>query len=192
MYILDNSLSQWVFHVRGSIHVLFFGRSFWECHNRTFPGRTLTFVYGVFGHCFLADEFSHRKVNVHRDVIKYYRINLWNHLSTFFQERFYYDTLRNSFQRTAREWNHLPDTTVGASSIEEFRVNPPGMRYKSRSMSKSRCWILYIITSLLIPLRCSKSATQVMLTCLSRILVFCGCNHLWRSGQLLKSQTYFI
>jgi uncharacterized YccA/Bax inhibitor family protein len=33
-------------------------------------------------------------------------------------------------------------------------------------------------------LRCSKSATQVMLTCLSRILVFCGCNHLWRSGQL--------
>jgi hypothetical protein len=44
-------------------------------------------------------------------------------MSTFFQERFYYDTLRNSFQRTAREWNHLPDTTVGASSIEEFRVN---------------------------------------------------------------------
>jgi hypothetical protein len=32
-------------------------------------------------------------------------------------------TLRNSFQRTAREWNHLPDTRVGASSIEEFRAN---------------------------------------------------------------------
>jgi adenylosuccinate synthase len=32
-------------------------------------------------------------------------------------------TLRNSFQRTAREWNHLPDTTVGASSKEEFRAN---------------------------------------------------------------------
>jgi hypothetical protein len=29
----------------------------------------------------------------------------------FFQEGFNYDTLRNSFQRTAREWNHLPDTT---------------------------------------------------------------------------------
>ena len=41
----------------------------------------------------------------------------------FFQERSNYDTLRNSFQRTAREWNHLPDTTVGASSIEEFRAN---------------------------------------------------------------------
>jgi hypothetical protein len=41
----------------------------------------------------------------------------------FFQERSNYDTLRNSFKRTAREWNHLPDTTVGASSIEEFRVN---------------------------------------------------------------------
>jgi hypothetical protein len=32
----------------------------------------------------------------------------------FFQERSNYDTLRNSFQRTAREWNHLPNTTVGA------------------------------------------------------------------------------
>jgi hypothetical protein len=41
----------------------------------------------------------------------------------FFQERSNYDALRNSFQRTAREWNHLPDTTVGASPIEEFRVN---------------------------------------------------------------------
>jgi hypothetical protein len=41
----------------------------------------------------------------------------------FFQERSNYDTLRNSFQRTAGEWNHLPDTPVGASSIEEFRAN---------------------------------------------------------------------
>ena len=41
----------------------------------------------------------------------------------FFQERSNYDPLRNSFQRTVREWNHLPDTTVGASSIEEFRAN---------------------------------------------------------------------
>ena len=42
----------------------------------------------------------------------------------FFQERSNYDTLRNSFfQRTVREWNHLPDTTVWASSIEEFRAN---------------------------------------------------------------------
>jgi hypothetical protein len=40
----------------------------------------------------------------------------------FFQERSIM-TLRNSFQRTAREWNHLPDTTVGASSKEEFRAN---------------------------------------------------------------------
>jgi hypothetical protein len=32
----------------------------------------------------------------------------------------------------------------------------PGLRYKSRSMSKSWCWILYIITSLLVLLRCSK------------------------------------
>jgi hypothetical protein len=46
-----------------------------------------------------------------------------NHCYRFFQERSNYDTLRNSFQRTAREWNHLPDTTVGASSIEEFRAN---------------------------------------------------------------------
>jgi hypothetical protein len=42
----------------------------------------------------------------------------------FFQERSNYDTFRNSFfHRTVREWNHLPDTTVGASSIEEFRAN---------------------------------------------------------------------
>ena len=41
----------------------------------------------------------------------------------FFQERSNYDTLRNSFPRKVREWNHLPDTTVGASSIEEFMVN---------------------------------------------------------------------
>jgi hypothetical protein len=41
----------------------------------------------------------------------------------FFHERSNYDTLRNSFQRTAREWNHLPDTTVRASPIEEFRAN---------------------------------------------------------------------
>jgi hypothetical protein len=42
----------------------------------------------------------------------------------FFQERSNYDTLRNSFfQRTVREWNYLPDPTVGASSIEEFRAN---------------------------------------------------------------------
>jgi hypothetical protein len=41
----------------------------------------------------------------------------------FFQERSSYDTLRISFQRTARKWNHLPDTTVVASSIEEFRAN---------------------------------------------------------------------
>jgi hypothetical protein len=42
----------------------------------------------------------------------------------FFQERSNYDTIRNSFfQRTVREWNHLPDTTFWASSIEEFRAN---------------------------------------------------------------------
>jgi hypothetical protein len=51
-------------------------------------------------------------------------------------------------------------------------------QFWSDQSSKSWCWILYIITSLLILLRCSKSATQVMLTCLSRILVFCGWNHL--------------
>ena len=43
-------------------------------------------------------------------------------------------------------------------------------------MSTSWCWILSSSVVL-------KSATQVMLTCLSRILVFCWCNHLWQSGQ---------
>jgi hypothetical protein len=55
----------------------------------------------------------------------------------FFQERSNYDTLKNSFQRTAREWNHPPDTTVGTSSIEEFRANLQSVRNFENPINKS-------------------------------------------------------
>jgi hypothetical protein len=68
-------------------------------------------------------KIQHQLVDIDRELYLRPGDNRTRGQHRFFQERSNYDTLRNSFQRTVREWNHLPDTTVGASSIEEFRVN---------------------------------------------------------------------
>jgi hypothetical protein len=68
-------------------------------------------------------KIQHQLVDIDRDLYLRPGDSRTRGQHGFFQERSNYDTLRNSFQRTAREWNHLPDTTVGASSIEEFRAN---------------------------------------------------------------------
>ena len=70
-------------------------------------------------------KIQHQLVDIDRDLYLRPGDSRTRGQHRFFQERSNYDTLRNSFQRTAREWNHLPDTTVGASSIEEFRANQP-------------------------------------------------------------------
>ena len=68
-------------------------------------------------------KIQHQFVDIDRDIYLRPGDSRTRGQHRFFQERSNYDTLRNSFQRTAREWNHLPDTTVGASSKEEFRAN---------------------------------------------------------------------
>jgi hypothetical protein len=68
-------------------------------------------------------KIQHQLVDIDRDLYLRPGDSRTRGQHRFFQERFNYDILRNSFQRTAREWNHLPDTTVGASSIEEFKAN---------------------------------------------------------------------
>ena len=68
-------------------------------------------------------KIQHQLVDIDRDLYLRSGDSRTRGQRGFFQERSKYDTFRNSFQRTAREWIHLPDTTVGASSIEEFRVN---------------------------------------------------------------------
>jgi hypothetical protein len=68
-------------------------------------------------------KIQHQLVDIDRDLYLRPGDSRTRGQHMFFQERSNYDTLRNSFQRTAGEWNHLPDTPVGASSIEEFRAN---------------------------------------------------------------------
>ena len=68
-------------------------------------------------------KIQHQLVDIDRDLYLRPGDSRTRGQHRFFQERANYDTLRNSFQRTAREWNHLPDYTVGASSIEESRAN---------------------------------------------------------------------
>jgi hypothetical protein len=68
-------------------------------------------------------KIQHQLVDIDRDLYLRPGDSRTRGQHGFFQERSKYDTFRNSFQRTAREWIHLPDTTVGASSIEEFRAN---------------------------------------------------------------------
>jgi hypothetical protein len=70
-------------------------------------------------------KIQHQLLDIDRDLYLIPGDSRTRGQHRFFQERSNYDTLRNSFQRTAREWNHLPDTTVGASSIEEFRLATP-------------------------------------------------------------------
>jgi hypothetical protein len=68
-------------------------------------------------------KIQHQLVDIDRDLYLRPGDSRTRGQHRLFQERSNYDTLRNAFQRTAREWNHLPDPTVGASSIEEFRAN---------------------------------------------------------------------
>jgi hypothetical protein len=68
-------------------------------------------------------KIQHQLLDIDRDLYLIPGDSRTRDQHRFFLERSNYDTLRNSFQRTALEWNHLPDTTVGASSIEEFRAN---------------------------------------------------------------------
>jgi hypothetical protein len=69
-------------------------------------------------------KIQHQLVDIDRDLHLRPGDSRTRGQHRFFQERSNYDTLRNSFfQRTVREWNHLQDTTVWASSIEEFRSN---------------------------------------------------------------------
>jgi hypothetical protein len=69
-------------------------------------------------------KIQHQLVDIDRDLHLRPGDSRTRGQHRFFQERSNYDTLRNSFfQRTVREWNHLQDTTVWASSIEEFRAN---------------------------------------------------------------------
>ena len=59
-------------------------------------------------------KIQHQLVDIDRDLYLRPGDSRTRGQHRFFQERSNYDTLRNSFQRTAREWNHLPNTTVGA------------------------------------------------------------------------------
>jgi hypothetical protein len=69
-------------------------------------------------------KIQHQLVHIDRDLYFKPGDSRTRGQHRFFQERSNYDTLRNSFQRTAREWNtYQTHTTVGASSIEEFRAN---------------------------------------------------------------------
>jgi hypothetical protein len=71
----------------------------------------------------MMNKIQHQLVDIDRDFYLRPGDSRTRGQHRFFQERSNYDTLRNTFQRTAQVWNHLPDTTVGASSIEEFRAN---------------------------------------------------------------------
>jgi hypothetical protein len=104
----------------------------------------------------------------------YYLFSYIIDISVDFEPHFYkkrnqlpHDPTTNPGIRSNGLWSHHlnPDTDIIKCTKKSCPLRhkwlplvllSPGMRYKSRSMSKSWCWILYIITSLLILLRCSK------------------------------------
>jgi hypothetical protein len=87
-------------------------------------------------------KIQHQLVDIDRDLYLRPGDSRTRGQHGFFQKRSNYDTLRNSFQRTAREWNHLPDTTVGASSIEEFRANLQNRLATPTSVNSFNCVIV--------------------------------------------------
>jgi hypothetical protein len=66
---------------------------------------------------FMMYKIQHQLVDIDRDLYLRPGDSRTRGQPRFFQERYNYYTLRNFFKRTAREWNHLADTTVGVSSI---------------------------------------------------------------------------
>ena len=87
-------------------------------------------------------KIQHQLLDIDRDLYLIPGDSRTRGQHRFFQERSNYDTLRNSFQRTAQEWNHLPDTTVGASSIEEFRANLNNRLATPTSVNSFNCVIV--------------------------------------------------
>jgi hypothetical protein len=140
-------------------------------------------------------KIQHQLVDIDRDLYLRPGDSRTRGQHRFFQERSNYDTLRNSFQRTAREWNHLPDTTVGASSIEEFRANlQQQVSHANRiSVNSFNCvivkWLVVhslgdiscVCLACLVPQNLKQSATTPVLHW-KRKKIQCGCTCVYELG----------
>jgi hypothetical protein len=69
-------------------------------------------------------KIQHNLIDIHRDLYIRHNDSRTKGQHRLFQERTNNETYRNSFfQRTVRDWNLLPTSTVAAATIEEFRAN---------------------------------------------------------------------
>jgi hypothetical protein len=69
-------------------------------------------------------KIQHNLIDINRDLYIRHNDSRTRGQHRLFQERTNNETYRNSFfQRTVRDWNLLPTSTVAAATIEEFRAN---------------------------------------------------------------------
>ena len=69
-------------------------------------------------------KIQHQLVDIDRDLYIKPSDTRTRGQHRLYQERTNNETFRNSFfQRTVRDWNQLPDKTIRANSIEEFKAN---------------------------------------------------------------------
>ena len=85
---------------------------------------------------------------------------------------------------TARKWNHLPDTTVGASYIEEFRLATP-TSVNSFSCVIVKCLVVHSLGDIscvrlacLVPQNLKQSATTPVLHWKKKTIQ-CGCTYVY-------------
>ena len=70
-------------------------------------------------------KIQHNLIDINRDLYIRHNDSRTRGQHRLFQERTNNETYRNFFfQRTVRDWNPLPASTVAAATIEEFRANP--------------------------------------------------------------------
>ena len=69
-------------------------------------------------------KIQHNLIDINKDLYIRHNDSRTRGQHRLFQERTNNETYRNSFfQRTVRDWNLLPTSTVAAATIEEFRAN---------------------------------------------------------------------
>ena len=67
-------------------------------------------------------KIQHNLIDINRDLYIRHNDSRTRGQHRLFQERTNNETYRNSFfQRTVRDWNLLPASTVAAATIEELR-----------------------------------------------------------------------
>jgi hypothetical protein len=93
-------------------------------------------------------KIQHNLIDITRDLYIRHSDSRTRGQHRLFQERTNNETYRNSFfQRTARDWNLLPASTVAAATIQEFRAKtrqlldhgPHIYSFNCKNMERFKC-----------------------------------------------------